>query len=224
LKPALHPVSLPLPARTESPHDFLRTGVETLDQLLSGGLPRGKITEISGDPSSGRTSLLLCILTEASHQRESLAYVDAFDMLDPASFQRSGVDLDRLLWIRCRNEGERDRVNQSIKAADIVTRSGGFGVLILDLGIPRNTLPPISTRLWFRLQRTIRGTSTSLVVITPRQNPTGASTLRLELERCKSDWGGKLSGMRQPLLEGIHSHATLTRGPHHGRVALHCRL
>ena len=77
-------------------------GIAAVDEL-TGGLPRGCLTEICGPASSGRTSLLLATLAKATAREEVCALVDASDCFDPLSAQQAGVDLDRLLWVRCQH-------------------------------------------------------------------------------------------------------------------------
>ncbi|MGB7436667.1 MAG: ATPase domain-containing protein [Candidatus Acidiferrum sp.] len=77
------------------------TGIPPLDTLLGGGLPRGSIVELCGSASSGRTSLSFSLLASATDRQETCAYVDVSDALDPLSLASAGVDLNRLLWIRC---------------------------------------------------------------------------------------------------------------------------
>jgi len=76
------------------------TGVAALD-TLTGGLPRGALSEIAGPASSGRTGVMLAALAGATRQQEVCALVDASDSFDPASAAAVGVDLERLLWVRC---------------------------------------------------------------------------------------------------------------------------
>ena len=68
---------------------------------LTGGLPRGCLTEICGPASSGRTTVLLAALAAATRRGEFCAVVDASDALDPQSAAAAGVELERLLWVRC---------------------------------------------------------------------------------------------------------------------------
>ena len=75
-------------------------GIPDLD-TLTGGLPRGCLTEICGPASSGRTTVLLAALAAATRRGEYCALLDASDSLDPHSVAAAGVDLDRLLWVRC---------------------------------------------------------------------------------------------------------------------------
>src|SRR5205814_4351113 len=80
--------------------EMVSIGIHDLDSL-TGGLPRGCLTEICGPDSSGRTSVLLAALAAATRREESCALVDASDALDPASAAASGIDFGRLLWVRC---------------------------------------------------------------------------------------------------------------------------
>lgn len=76
------------------------SGIAAIDALTV-GLPRGTLTEIFGPASSGRTSLVLAALAEATRRQEVCALVDAGDSLHPESAAAAGMDLQRLLWIRC---------------------------------------------------------------------------------------------------------------------------
>ena len=76
------------------------SGIAEID-ALTGGLPRGALTEIFGPASSGRTSMILSALAEATRRQEVCALVDAGDSLHPESAAATGMDLQRLLWIRC---------------------------------------------------------------------------------------------------------------------------
>lgn len=77
------------------------TGIQTLDQLLEGGLPVGAITEIVGPECSGRTALVFSFLAGITQAAKVCAWIDVSDALHPESAAASGVDLDRMLWVRC---------------------------------------------------------------------------------------------------------------------------
>jgi RecA/RadA recombinase len=77
------------------------TGIQSVDDLLEGGLPLGAITEIVGPECSGRTSLALSFLAQMTQAEKVCAWIDVSDTLDPESATRVGVDLFRLLWVRC---------------------------------------------------------------------------------------------------------------------------
>jgi len=77
------------------------SGVTELDAVLGGGFPRGSLVELCGPASSGRTSLACSLLAQATERQEACAFVDVSDSLDPMSLAAAGVELPRLLWIRC---------------------------------------------------------------------------------------------------------------------------
>src|SRR2546421_7311429 len=80
--------------------DYASTGHAGLDARLSGGIPRGQVSELVGPRSSGRTALMLQMVAAATRRGELVAFVDALDMFDVESAAAAGVDLDRGLWIR----------------------------------------------------------------------------------------------------------------------------
>jgi hypothetical protein len=91
------------------------SGIAEID-ALTGGLPRGALTEIFGPASSGRTSMILSALAEATRRQEVCALVDAGDSLHPESAAAAGMDLQRLLWIRCGdNPPQRHRGTEGIE-------------------------------------------------------------------------------------------------------------
>jgi recombination protein RecA len=77
------------------------TGIQTLDQVLEGGLPVGAITEIVGPECSGRTALVFSFLAGITRDAKVCAWVDVSDALHPESATAAGVDLERMLWVRC---------------------------------------------------------------------------------------------------------------------------
>ena len=80
--------------------EMVSSGIPQLDSL-TGGLARGCLTEICGTASSGRTSVLLFALARATQRGEVCALVDASDAFDPASAAAAGMEMSRLLWVRC---------------------------------------------------------------------------------------------------------------------------
>jgi recombination protein RecA len=77
------------------------TGIASVDSLLDGGLPVGATTEMVGPQCSGRTSLTLSFLARITQAGCVVAWIDACDELDPESVAAAGIDLSRLLWVRC---------------------------------------------------------------------------------------------------------------------------
>src|SRR6266699_1348392 len=84
------------------------SGVTELDAVLGGGFPRGSLVELCGPASSGRTSLAFSLLACATGRQEACAFVDVSDSLDPISLAAAGVELPRLLWIRCGETADRE--------------------------------------------------------------------------------------------------------------------
>jgi hypothetical protein len=77
------------------------TGIQTLDHVLDGGLPVGAITEIVGPECSGRTALVFSFLAGITRDAKVCAWIDVSDALHPESAAASGVDLERMMWVRC---------------------------------------------------------------------------------------------------------------------------
>jgi len=94
--------------QNRTPVELQPSGVMELDAVLGGGFPRGSLVELCGPASSGRTSLALSLLAQATERQEACAFVDVSDSLDPVSLAAAGVELPRLLWIRCGETGDRE--------------------------------------------------------------------------------------------------------------------
>ena len=96
--------------------EMVSSGIGEID-VLTGGLPRGCITEICGSASSGRTSVLLATLAAATRRQEVCALVDATDAFDPLSGDAAGIDFEKMLWVRCgeRNPPQRHRNTEKTK-------------------------------------------------------------------------------------------------------------
>ncbi len=215
--------------------EMVSSGVPALD-TLTGGLPRGCLTEICGPASSGRTTLLLAALAAATQRGEFCALIDASDALDPHSAAASGVELDRLLWVRCcESSPQRERspqrhratektiskdrssdgcpisrasfarevgtssqpasgfdsinsrqselrLEQVLRATDLLLESGGFGLIILDLGdLPQQAARRIPLTTWFRFRRAVENKLTILLAIEQHPIAGSCSSLLLQL-------------------------------------------
>jgi hypothetical protein len=77
------------------------TGIEPMDDMLGGGLPIGAISELVGPECSGRTSAAISFLACTTQAAKVCAWIDVSNAFDPASAAAAGVDLTRLLWVRC---------------------------------------------------------------------------------------------------------------------------
>jgi len=222
--------------------EMVPSGIPAID-ALTGGLPRGCLTEICGPASSGRTTFLLAALAAATRRGEFCAAIDASDALDPHSAASAGVALDRLLWVRCGEDSqqknnspqrhgvtEKDgcpilaasfaarvgyssqatfdfdrtelrktgmketglrqdvshqserRLEQVLRATDLLLESGGFGLIVLDLAdLPPQAARRIPLTTWFRFRRAIEHTPTILLAIEPQPIAGSCSSLLLQL-------------------------------------------
>ena len=170
-------------------HETVPTGIASLD-ALTGGLPRGAITELYGPPSSGCTSAMISILAEATAHDEVCALVDGNDAFDPTSAVAAGVELNRLLWVRCR------KLDHVLKATDLLLQGGGFGRVVMALmDLPLSHVRSIPLASWFRFQRTIERTPTVLLVVSPESIVKSAAALVLRMEKQAADWSTYLTGL-----------------------------
>lgn len=114
----------------QRPHqqaDAIPTGSLGLDIALGiGGLPRGRIVEIYGPESSGKTTLALHAIAEAQKLGGTCAFIDAEHALDPGYARKLGVDIDNLLI------SQPDAGEQALEIADTLVRSGAIDVLVVD--------------------------------------------------------------------------------------------
>jgi len=107
--------------------DVVSTGSLSLDIALGiGGLPRGRIIEIYGPESSGKTTLALHVIAEAQKKGGACAFVDAEHALDPGYARKLGVNIDELLI------SQPDAGEQALEIADTLVRSGAIEVLVVD--------------------------------------------------------------------------------------------
>lgn len=103
------------------------TGSVALDAALGiGGLPRGRIIEIYGPESSGKTTVALHAVANAQKQGGNAAFIDAEHALDPVYAQKLGVDIDNLLV------SQPDTGEQALEIADMLIRSGGLDIIVID--------------------------------------------------------------------------------------------
>src|SRR6202161_3657120 len=107
--------------------EVIPSGSLGLDLALGiGGLPRGRIIEIYGPESSGKTTLALHVIAEAQKAGGTCAFVDAEHALDPGYARKLGVNLDELLI------SQPDAGEQALEIADTLVRSGAIDVLVVD--------------------------------------------------------------------------------------------
>src|SRR5437762_7947043 len=105
--------------------DAVSTGSLRLDIALGiGGLPRGRVVEVYGPESSGKTTLALHVVAEIQKKGGIAAYVDAEHALDPGYAKKLGVDIDELLI------SQPDTGEQALEITDTLVRSGGVDIVV----------------------------------------------------------------------------------------------
>jgi recombination protein RecA len=105
----------------------ISTGAVSLDYALGiGGMPRGRVIEIFGPESSGKTTLALQVIAEAQKTGGMAAFVDAEHALDAQYARKLGVDLDNLLV------SQPDNGEQALEIVEVLVRSGGVDVVVVD--------------------------------------------------------------------------------------------
>lgn len=103
------------------------TGAISLDLALGiGGIPRGRIIEIYGPESSGKTTLAMHILSEAQKQGETVAFIDAEHAFDPTYAKAIGINIDEMFI------SQPDFGEQALEILETLVRSSGFGVIVID--------------------------------------------------------------------------------------------
>jgi len=109
------------------PIDVISTGAISIDYALGiGGVPRGRVIEIFGPESSGKTTLSLQVIAEAQRAGGTAAFVDAEHALDAAYAQKLGVDVDNLLV------AQPDNGEQALEIVEVLIRSNGVDVVVVD--------------------------------------------------------------------------------------------
>ena len=165
------------------PVAVLSTGIAEIDSL-TGGLPRGAITEIFGSASSGRTSFMLATLAHATKHDEICVVIDTNDNFDPPSAAEAGLNFDQLLWVRC-----AANLEHAFKATDLLLQGGGFGLVVLDIGdIPSRESRRIISSWWYRFRRVVENTPTALVVIAQDSCVRSCASLALQMNRDTDLW------------------------------------
>jgi len=212
---------------------MVSSGVREID-ALTGGLPRGCLTEICGPASSGRTSVLLASLAAATQRQEVCALVDISDAFNPHSAAAAGVNFEKMLWVRCghlpkpdslqrrrvtekKNEKIEKPVEQALRVTDLLLQSGGFGLVIIDLGdTPLKMARRIPLASWFRFQRAVEHTATVLFVVSqvPCAQTCASMLLKVsgkKLSAVVSQLSAETSPAHAQLLDGLQVQGKLLR-------------
>jgi recombination protein RecA len=158
------------------------SGVTELDAVLGGGFPRGSLVELCGPASSGRTSLAFSLLAQATERQEACAFVDVSDSLDPVSLAAAGVELPRLLWVRC---GETEDRGPDLKTSSYFAPA--------DKEIRRTGGPDSATRKampvhgWRHPRELMRGVDKAIPSLVGRQAASAGPAQIHVLARCAGE-------------------------------------
>ena len=186
--------------------------VPGLKKLLNKGLSRGAIAEISGRRSSGRTSIALHIVAQATARGEICAVIDLHDSFHPASAHAAGVGLERIVWVRCQGNAEH-----AMRATDLLLHAGGFGVVLLDLcDASARVLNRIPLSYWYRFRRAVEHTPAILLICAGSAQAKASISNAIELKHKAFHWSGRTPF---PLLRRVETNARLRRTEYAGAAS-----
>ena len=202
-----------LTMRSVTAPETISVGIAELEQR-SVGIPRGCLTEICGPTSSGRTTLLLSLMREVTRSGECCALVDTSNAFDPFSALANGVNLGRLLCVRCAAPHPKlTPLDKALRASDWIIGGGGFGLIVLDLAdIEPYLAQKIPLATWYRFQRAVESTSAAFVVLEKQPFAKSCASLVITLEALHSEWIPTRGQPQNPkLLTGIQFAAEVSR-------------
>ncbi|MGE0452664.1 MAG: hypothetical protein AB7O37_04290 [Vicinamibacteria bacterium] len=182
----------------------LPTGIGPLDGLLGGGLPKGRLSEVHGPASSGRTAVALAAVARTTAEGALAAWVDPADRLDPASAAAAGADLARLLWLRGRSHAE------AVAAAATLLGAGLFSLVVLDLAAcSARELGRLPGSTWHRLERAVADTPAALLLLAAQHVACGPGGAAVALGTPRTRFSGAPGPGR--LLRGLDASASAGR-------------
>jgi hypothetical protein len=201
----------------------LGSGIAPLDAILSGGVVRGRLSEIVGRSGFGRTSLAASFAAVATRRGEVAAWIDSVGAFDPNSLAIAGADLSRILWVGAYGQrGGRsfpqfdhtiaprsEAVSDAFKAAEMVLGAGGFGLVIIDLA-PEITKRPLSECRALRLARAAERGGSAVIVMAARRTCGTFAALSLVLRGARPAFS-RTAPDAPALFDGIRIEACVVR-------------
>jgi len=190
----------------------LSSNLQPVNDLLDGGIPRGRISEIIGRQSSGKTSLAASFIAAATQRGETIAVVDLEGAFDPLTMAAAGVDLNRVLWAAAWSAANSHRsspahpMGAAWKAAELILEAGGFGLLVLDFGGDGRSIPHSAA---LRVARLAERSGTSVLVLAPYRMCGTFAALSLALSRGATLFDGCADG--PATFDGFGIEALVTR-------------
>lgn len=183
--------------------ECIATTLAPFDALLGGGLPRGKMVELTGRRGTPRYSIVLAALAAATSMGEAAVLVDLGDGFDPQLAEANGVDLRRLLWIRPKT------MRQAVMSLEMITATK-FQLVTLDCGLRTGKRVPDAA--WVRLARSAEAHGAAMLISTPWPLTGTASEAVITALRPRAQWLGRgksprvLAGMTVELRLEKHRH------------------
>jgi len=198
----------------------LSASLEPINALLEGGIPRGRISEIVGRRSCGKTSLAAAFISSATRRGEVAAVIDLANAFDPSTMAEAGVDLARVLWVSVPSRslsgreiapetlqvphqffqpfkrGQNsfsDAARSFLRAAEMVLEAGGFGLLVMDCGESAFALAQSSA---LRLSRMAERSGTAVLMLVTRPACGTFAALSLDLASTRTIFSREQIGQR----------------------------
>ena len=196
----------------------LSSGLAPLDALIDGGIPRGRISEITGSAGSGKTSIAASFAAFATRRGEVAAWLDASGCFDPESMAAAGVELRRMLWASMATSrshllkgewfGVRSRRQSAIvKAAELVLEAGGFGLVVVDFGEAPRQLTHASA---LRIARAAERSGAAVIAIAPWRMCGTFAALSLSTNRAETSFS-RLAPGSPVMFDGLAIDAMVAR-------------
>lgn len=184
---------------TGEPVRRLPTGLPALDAALDGGLPRGRVSEITGPVTSGKTALVFAALAAATQRGEFTALIDLPNALHPAQAQSAGIALHHLLWVR------PPTLAVGLRCAELILETKGFGLVALDLGAPRPR--QLRAPMWPRVSRAAERAGAAVLIAADRRVAGSCAAMSLAVAAHIRHWHRGA----WPLFDGLTLHLTVAR-------------
>jgi len=193
----------------------LPSGIAQIDALI-GGIARGRISEITGPISSGKTTLAAAFAIATSRRGEVVGWIDGPGAFDPRSLETAGADLSRILWLSFDkkfssmpgtfNLKERER-RRDLKASELLLEAGGFGLVVIDFGAMRY---PLSQSAALRLARAAERSGTAVLAIATNRMCGTFAALTLSMGKIRACFSRDAKGS-PALFDGIRIEASVAR-------------
>ena len=194
---------------------LLTCGISQIDALI-GGIARGRISEITGPISSGKTTIAASFASATSRRGEVVGWVDFPGAFDPRSLETAGADLARILWLSFSKKPasmrsaihtrEHERQTE-LKAAELLLEAGGFGLVVIDFGAIRY---PLSQSASLRLARAAERSGAAVLALATNRVCGTFAALTLSMSKLRASFS-RLGKDAPALFDGMRIEAAVER-------------